>query len=847
MTETKPNDGEDEEQTVTSPVATTWTTGEKYAVGTAADHASDDPSKTWFTLTEGALTEPRFPRIDLLNASALWFVVTDRDGYVAHTHIEQGTEDTLERTAEPTESDALSFRQAISETDQSVPSWTLELEYVTDTERDAIVCDFSFDAEEIYDVWLVCDPTPSGRAEHTLAEVHSLDGGHVLSATDTGEDGILMTDEDGDPHVVSLAIANSAGGEVGFTDAAVFERSDAAVEQFGSEHEGGSDSETGVVTLVSSVALDVTCAEETIALGFATGGDTDAAIEAATAAATDEFEQTRHDYVSSWRDYLDGLDVPDSVAGDDALADQYRSAAMVLKAVEDKTYSGAGIASPSVPWGEGVENQDAGDYGYNFVWARDLYQVFTAFDAMGDRESAIDALEYVFAYQHDGDGFLPQNTFVDGRTRWSGEQLDEIAFPLVMAYQLRARHDYGFDDADYDYRDVRELAEYVVHSGPATEQERWEEEDGFSPSTIAAEIAGLICAAELAEEAGDETDALVYRAVADHWRRSVGSWCATTTGADGHEQVPYYVRVNDDTDPDDGAPRSLANGGPTLDERAVVDAGFLELVRLGVLPWDDPTVRNSLAVVDDTIRVDTPNGPAWYRYNGDGYGEQGPDGSVGAGAPWSISEAGKGRLWPIFTGERGEYELLAGTESGDFAPANLLRTMRRFANTGRMIPEQVWDREEPSEFGWEFGEGIGSATPLAWSMAQYVRLSQSLDVGEPVETPRPVAERYVGSDLPAAPAIDVSWPESVVDESEVTIRGATSVNRVLVRSRGRTVEAAIDDDEFSATLELEPGRNSVTVVAVGEDDVDAAAVDVGDEAGSTRSLAVRQGTVSVVE
>ena len=342
------------------------------------------------------------------------------------------------------------------------------------------------------------------------------------------------------------------------------------------------------------------------------------------------------------------------------------AAAMAVKAADSKQFPGAGLASLSVPWGVAVNADEPSDYGYNFTWARDLYHAFTAMEAAGDVESALDATEYVYAYQQDENGFIPQNTYVDGRTRWGGEQMDNVSFPQVMAYQLRERHGIGFDEAGYGYEHVRRSAEYVAQNGPTTGQERWEEEAGLSPSTTAAEIAGLACAASLAADEGERRDALVWLALADHWQRHTADWMATDEGTERHAETPYYFRINDDRDPDDGARRGLANGGPTLDERNVIDAGFLELVRLGVTPADDPVVENSLAVVDDTIRVDTPNGPAWYRYNGDGYGEQGqnPDDAFPAGAPWALDNAGKGRLWPIFTGERAEYELLA-RDDGD--------------------------------------------------------------------------------------------------------------------------------------------------------------------------------------
>ncbi len=848
---TRTDGGEDrgDGETDRQPGQPHWTTGAKQGVGTVADHHAADPSRVWFTLTDGALTEPRFPRIDTLDARHVSFVVTDGGGYVARTHSPPGEMDSLDRTVEPTASDALTFRQTVTETGEAY-DWTLTVEHVADPARDALLLDVSFEADAPLDCYVVATPTPSGRAEHTAgARRARTEEGADLTATDTGADGIVTLDADGEPVVVALALA----ADRGFDATAVAESAAPGMQDFretGALPPNATAAE-GVLTLVGRLASGAESASRTVALGFATDGDADAALGTARDALEDGFETAHAGYVGSWREYLAPVDLPASVADHGELADQYRSAAMVLKAVEDKTFTGAGIASPSVPWGSAVSARESSDHGYNFVWARDLYQVFTAFDAMGDVDSAVDHLEYVFDYQHDGEGFLPQNTFLDGRTRWGGEQLDEIAFPLVMAAQLDARHGYGFDEASYGYDEIRALAEYLVHGGPRTEQERWEEEDGYSPSTIAAAVAGLVSAARLAQATGQDEDALVYLGVADHWARSVTDWCATTTGTDELGPTPYFLRVTDDADPDDGAVRSLANGGATFDERGVVDAGFLELVRLGVTPPDDPVVENSLAVVDDIIRVDTPNGPAWYRYNGDGYGELGPESNAGAGAPWSLTHEGKGRLWPLLTGERAEYELLAGTESGPLAPDALLRAMADFANDGRMIPEQVWDRPEPTEYGWEFGEGTASATPLAWSMAQYVRLAHSLDAGAPVETPAFVADRYVdGADgtgdaeradggPPDPPPLSVSWPDSVVDAGEVTISGTTDAEVVLVRTPDGTRRVEPGDGSFSVSLSLSDGRNPVTVVAATDGSWDAPLPD--------RGFAARQRTVSVVD
>ncbi|WP_321112678.1 glucodextranase DOMON-like domain-containing protein [Halorussus salinisoli] len=795
-----------------------WTTGEQYGVGTVADHGEDDPSQVWFTLTEGALAQARFPRIDLLNLRTLDFVVADPDAdYSARTFNGSKKDDDrspIERRTEMADDDALVFEQTIEDAERG---WTLRVEYAADPDRDALLADVRFQSRgpEKYDVYVVADTALSNSGKGDEARVRGEQNDRHLTARDTTSDEkAVILDEDGDPYDVAAALASDRG--FGAASADVVGGDVEALFEDGSFT--AHDSAEGNVALVGRLAESAPQVRDTIALGFADDNDESAAANEAEGALSRGFDAVRAEYAKGWREYLKSVETPDSVRGDPDLRRQYDAAAMVLKAVESKQFPGAGVASASVPWGEAVVANDPADYGYNYVWARDLYQSYTALDAMGDEESARAALEYLYEYQQREDGFLPQNTYLDGRTRWGGEQIDNISFPQVMAYQYLTRHDLDFEEVGFDYENVARSADYVAANGPATGQERWEEESGYSPSTTAAEIAGLACAARLAADEGERGDALVYLALADDWQENTEEWMATETGTDRHTNTPYYFRINDDEDPDDGAERGLANGGPSLDERNVIDAGFLELVRLGVKPWDDATIRNSLSVVDDTIRVETPHGPAFYRYNGDGYGEQDGSDVYPAGAPWSLDYSGRGRLWPIFSGERGEYELLAGTDSGAVAPRNLLETMADFANSGRMIPEQVWDRPEPTEFGWEFGEGTGSATPLAWSMAQFVRLAHSIDAGSPVERPEFVADRYTEGDRPEGPTLDVEFPPTVVSDERVTVSGTTDGAEVVVKTPAETVRREVGG-EFSVDLTVGDGETDVTVVAATAGDV----------------------------
>ncbi|MGA8763052.1 MAG: glycoside hydrolase family 15 protein, partial [Candidatus Sulfotelmatobacter sp.] len=457
----------------------------------------------------------------------------------------------------------------------------------------------------------------------------------------------------------------------------------------------------------------------TLALGF--GATSAAALESARASLKSGFLSISAEYAKGWHEYVRSLRQVD-----ERYARQFRLAAMILKAHEDKTFRGAMIASMSIPWGFAVNADAPGVGGYHLVWARDLYEVATAMLVAGDRAAAERALDYLFNVQQKPDGSFPQNSWLDGKPYWIALQMDEISYPMILAWQL------GKSDADTWQHHVRPEAEFVIAHGPATQEERWEEIPGYSPSTIAAEIAGLVCAADIARKNGANDDAGRYLKTADFWAGNLENWMVTKTGHLGGALASqgYYIRIDNNTDPNDGYQLDVRNGGGTWDERDVVDAGFLELVRLGIRPADDPAIESSVKVIDSTIRVQTPSGPSFRRYNHDGYGE------TLFGGPWLGQ--GIGRIWPIFTGERGEYEVARGHDA-----TNYLEAMLNFANSGGMIPEQIWDQASPTESHFIFGSGTGSATPLAWSMAQFIRLVVCIGEKRIVEQPGIVADHFL--------------------------------------------------------------------------------------------------------
>jgi glucoamylase len=678
--------------------ASAWTTGNKQALGTSATQQS----KLWYTAANGIVTEVYFPQIDTPNVQDLQLIVTDGATFVD-----------LERDAtmhqlELLDPQALSYRQINT---ASSNKYRITRTLVTDPDRPVLLMETRFQALSggPYQVYVLYNPSLAGS------------GGGDTGATSGG----VLVANDG-------SIASALVSSLGFaqTSSGYSQRpSDGLVDLRANKHlttlfDSASEPGNLVQIAQTSVGNDTTF---TLALGF--GASRIEAISNANASLAAGFAGVRSKYENGWHAYLAGLkSTPNSITTNN-LIPQYNVALMVLKALEDKTFPGAGIAALATPWGDFVNADDCCVFdtnhgGYQAVFGRDLYEVATAQLAAGDTDAANRYLDFLLNRQLQADGSLPRNSQVNGAPLPGDTQLDEVSYPLILAWQLNRT-----DAATWPK--VKRAADFIVNHGPQTAKERWEESSGFSPSTIAAEIAGLICAADIADKNGDTQSRDRYLATADNWQQNVANWMFTTNGPLGNHR--YYIRIDDNRNPNDGDNLPIANGGGDHDQRTIIDAGFLELVRLGVLPAKDSTIAESIRAVDITIRVPTLNGDMFRRYNFDGYGENFCDCK---GFP--IDHGGIGGLWPILNGERGEYELASGNSS---QATDRLMTMARVANAGFMIPEQVFDHTSYG-CGYSLGQSSGSAAPLAWSMAQFVRLAHSINAGKPVETPGVVAKRY---------------------------------------------------------------------------------------------------------
>jgi glucoamylase len=478
-----------------------------------------------------------------------------------------------------------------------------------------------------------------------------------------------------------------------------------------------------------------------LALAFGSGPE-EAGLEA-SAALVGPFQGGWDEYVENWHGFVRTVTDPpaDLSPGD---RDLYLTSATVLRSLQDRTVPGAIVASLSIPWGN--TRNDLG--GYHLVWSRDLVESAGALVALGAEATARRTLAYLVASQ-EPDGSWPQNQWVDGVPYWTGLQLDEAAYPILLAGALRtgASHMHGKTGAGAAAFEtlltrsaldamIARAAGFIARTGPATSEDRWEETAGLSPSTLAPVVAALVVAADHLPEPA----ASYCLELADDWNASIEDWTyargtrfAREHGVDGH-----YVRI---ASPDVlvgapiSAPVTVRNRPPEsslVPADEMVGTDFLALVRFGLRLPDDPRIIASLAVADAVLRTDTPSGPVWHRYNGDGYGEH-DDGSAFDGT-------GIGRGWPLLVGERAHYELDAGRDARPY-----LEAMRRMASSGGMLPEQVWDAAPIPERNLSPGRPSGSAMPLAWAHAEHVKLVRSIALGHAIDRPAAAWRRYRGT------------------------------------------------------------------------------------------------------
>jgi glucoamylase len=492
--------------------------------------------------------------------------------------------------------------------------------------------------------------------------------------------------------------------------------------------------ENGNIAFTGEIDLAACNGEFLLALGF--GGMSTEAGQQVRSSLFEDYSEIRSIYVSQWRNWQSKLLKLDEPLRQN---DLYRSSTTVLRTHESKDFLGGIIASLSIPWGFNKGDEDLG--GYHLVWPRDLVETAGALLAAGAVNDAVRVLRYLEATQETA-GNWAQNLWLDGRPYWSGIQMDETAFPVLLIDLLRREAPDALGKIDRWWSMVRNAISFILRNGPVTQQDRWEEDAGYSPFTLAAEISALLAGAEIADLTGHPDQAQTMRDTADAWNDNIERWVYSSDGDLAQQLgVPgYYVRIAPPNTDGAASPTQgfvpIKNRPPGQDgERAyhIISPDALALVRFGLRAPDDPRIVSTLRVIDALLAVELPQGPCWYRYNGDGYGEH-KDGSAFDGT-------GIGRPWPLLAGERAHYALAGGHR--DEAEALLTVMENSSVGQGRLLPEQVWDAADIPALELFRGKPTGSACPLVWAHSEYIKLRRSIHDGKIFDQPPQTVQRYL--------------------------------------------------------------------------------------------------------
>ena len=677
-----------------------WTSSTKAGIGKALNSASD----VTFTLSHGILNEAYYPREDIACIRDMGFIVTD-----GHEFFSEEKRD-AEHLIETLKDGIPAYR--IVNTDK-FKKYRITKEIIIDPYRNTILQHIIFEQR---------DPTLPLKLFALLAPHLNNEGGNNTGWLGEYKGIEMLFAQNGD---IALAMACSlrwlkrSVGYVGKSDGWRDIRQNGKLKwQYGSAQKGN-------IALTGEIDIS----ENDFVLAISFGRTHLEAANHARASILNGFETAKRKYLQEWQSWQDTLP--------NIHADNFKMSAAMLRMHEAKNFPGGIIASLSIPWG-GTKG-DSDKSGYHVVWPRDLVETAGGFNALETKADVSRIVNYLMSTQNK-DGSWPQNMWLQGEPNWDGLQMDQIALPILEILKGYLRNTMGKSRMKRYWPLAKKAIVFLLLNGPYTEQDRWEEENGFSPFTMATEIAALLAGAELAEINGEQYFATYCRETADSWNETIeyrtyvtGTPLAKKYGVEG-----YYIRINpfSDIPANELGDRVIqlknhhkGEGTTLINELISVDA--LALVRFGLRAADDPKILNTLKVIDAELKVRTPNGDCWYRYKNDGYGEK------ENGDPYDGT--GKGRAWPLLTGERGHYEIAAGNIE---AAKELLRAMESFANNG-LLPEQIWDKADLPEKGLYIGEHTGSAMPLTWAHAEYIKLCISIEHKKIFDMPSQTCERYL--------------------------------------------------------------------------------------------------------
>jgi glucoamylase len=691
-------------------IAARWTSSDKSGVGTALRPAS----RVWFTLSHGILNEIYYPRVDQACTRDFGFIVTDGKGFFAEEKRDTDSTITAMMDGVPAYRLVNTHRPAEGET----PKFRLTKCVISDPYRDVVLQSVQLESLD-----------GSALRLFALLAPHLVNGGSHNTAWLSDYKGQDMLFAEGSGVTLALACLQPwRARSVGFAGTSDGWQDLSRHFELTWQYDRAAD---GNVALCGEVAL-APGESAVFAVGF--GGNANEAAFRARSSLQADFDALLDAYARTWRDWQATLRPLDRFFRGH---NTYRVSTAVLRAHEAPSFRGGYIASLSIPWGAAKGDDDLG--GYHLVWPRDLVETAGGMLAAGANAEAVRVLEYLRATQ-EPDGHWPQNNWLDGSAYWRGVQMDECAFPILLLDLCFRCGALPEADLPRFWPMVHAASSFLVRNGPVTGQDRWEENAGYSPFTLAVEIAALLVAAEQAERAGMDRAAGFLRDTADAWNAAIDDWCfARGTGHASELGVSgYYIRMAPAMPPSAAAQhdadiqiknRSAVQG--MMKAHDVISADALALVRFGLRAANDQRMLDTVRVIDHCTCAQLPEGPCWYRYTADGYGEH-PDGSPFDGT-------GIGRLWPLLTGERAHYAIA----NGDLGAARaLLRTLESCTSGGALIPEQIWDSDDIPERGLFRGYPSGSAMPLVWAHAEHIKLLRSLAEETVFDMPPQTVRRY---------------------------------------------------------------------------------------------------------
>jgi glucoamylase len=685
-----------------------WTSGAKTGIGRALNAGSE----LSFTIGKGILNEVYFPREDTACIRECAIIVTGAADFFSD---ERTDTKQLGRMVQP--------GVPLYELHNTCASgrYRLQKEILADPQRDALLQRVRFKQgrgrNHSLSLFVHLTPHLHNSGQENEAWLDDYKGMEMLFASGGGLFLALACDIGWKERTVGFI-----GTSDGITDLRTHGRLTAHYDYAGKGH----------IQLCAAPALGKDNREFVLAIGF--GQTAEAAAHQARSSLLAGFPAARERYVHEWTDWQKSLWSKGKARA--ATGKYLRESAAALCISESRRYPGGIIASLSIPWGEAKGINEG--MGYHLVWPRDLVETAWGFLALGAKADALRILNYLFTTQ-DADGKWSQNMWLDGTPDLKGLQLDQVALPILLLDSCYQRGLIDKNRRHHYYPGLRKAVDFILQHGPMTGQDRWEQQAGLSPFTLAAEVAALVAAAALFDDFEDPAHAALCRRVADDWNVRIEEWTYVrgTEITKRHGVEGYYIRINPHLSPvqevkDQQLPIVHRDPPATISIGSVVSGDALALVRFGLRRPDDPRILNTIRVIDAELRHDLPPGPCWRRFTDDGYGED------DAGDPFVKS--GRGRCWPLLTGERAHYEIAAGNLH---KAKGLFRAMEGFGHQG-LIPEQVWDADDLPAKGLYKGKYTGSAMPLTWAQAEYLKLAVSIRKNKIFDMPKHTRKRYLG-------------------------------------------------------------------------------------------------------